>query len=125
MAAPCDVLYAQPDEHVGERLAHHDAQDEGITRARSLDAPAGQGRPKHILDVNEIGQLGHAGSLAFVRRRVQTACMPIPAAIALTITIIGAVAFLANGVRQLRRRKRNLVHWEKGEPLEGDVSDWD
>jgi hypothetical protein len=32
--------------------------------------------------------------------------------------------FLANGVRTLRRRKRNLAHWEKGEPLEG-VGDWD
>jgi len=50
--------------------------------------------------------------------------MPIPAAIALTITVIGAVAFLTNGIRALRRRKRNLEHWEKGEPLEG-VGDWD
>jgi len=24
----------------------------------------------------------------------------------------------------MRRQKRNLVHWEKGEPLEG-VGDWD
>jgi hypothetical protein len=50
--------------------------------------------------------------------------MPIFAAVALAITVIGAVAFLANGIRQLRRRKRNLEHWEKGEPLEG-VGDWD
>jgi len=50
--------------------------------------------------------------------------MPIPAAVALTITVVGAVAFLANGVRTLRRRKRNLAHWEKNEPLEG-VGDWD
>jgi hypothetical protein len=50
--------------------------------------------------------------------------MPIPAAVAVTIAVIGGVVFLANGVRTLRRRKRNLVHWEKGEPLEG-VGDWD
>jgi hypothetical protein len=50
--------------------------------------------------------------------------MPLFAAVALTITVAGSVAFLANSVRQLRRRKRNLEHWEKGEPLEG-VGDWD
>jgi hypothetical protein len=50
--------------------------------------------------------------------------MPVPAAVALTITVIGCIAFLANGVRALRRRRRNLKHWEKGEPLE-DVGDWD
>jgi hypothetical protein len=27
-------------------------------------------------------------------------------------------------VRTLRRRKRNLKHWENGEPLEG-TGDWD
>ena len=32
--------------------------------------------------------------------------------------------FLVRQVRELRRRKRNLKHWEKGEPLEG-VGDWD
>jgi hypothetical protein len=50
--------------------------------------------------------------------------MPTWAVIAVTITVIGAVVFLANGIRQLRRRKRNLERWEKGEPLEG-VGDWD
>jgi hypothetical protein len=50
--------------------------------------------------------------------------MPLPALIAVSIAVIGAVIFLANGVRTLLRRKRNLEHWEKGEPLEG-VGDWD
>jgi hypothetical protein len=50
--------------------------------------------------------------------------MPIPAAIAVTLAVVGSIVFLTNGVRTLRRRKRNLDHWEKGEPLEG-VGDWD
>jgi hypothetical protein len=50
--------------------------------------------------------------------------MPLPAAVALTITVVGCAVFLTNGVRALRRRKRNLEHWKKGEPLEG-VGDWD
>jgi hypothetical protein len=50
--------------------------------------------------------------------------MPLPAAVALTITVLGSVVFLVNGIRTLRRRRRNLKHWEKGEPLE-DVGDWD
>jgi hypothetical protein len=50
--------------------------------------------------------------------------MPVPAIVAVSIAVIGAVVFLANGIRTLRRRKRNLAHWEKGEPLEG-VGDWD
>jgi Tfp pilus assembly protein PilV len=44
--------------------------------------------------------------------------------IAVLIASISCVAFLAAQVRTLRRRKRNLVHWEKDEPLEG-VGDWD
>jgi len=36
----------------------------------------------------------------------------------------GCVVWLAQQVRNLRRQKRNLRHWEKGEPLEG-VGDWD
>jgi hypothetical protein len=50
--------------------------------------------------------------------------MPVPAAIAVTIAVVGSIVFLTNGVRTLRRRKRNLEHYEKGEPLEG-VGDWD
>ena len=36
----------------------------------------------------------------------------------------GCVVFLVRQVRELRRQKRNLEHWEKGEPLEG-VGEWD
>jgi hypothetical protein len=50
--------------------------------------------------------------------------MPLPAIVAVSITVIGSVVFLGNGIRTLRRRKRNLEHWKKGEPLEG-VGDWD
>jgi hypothetical protein len=50
--------------------------------------------------------------------------MPLWAKIATAIACIGAAAFLIAQVRTLRRRKRNLAHWEKDEPLEG-VGDWD
>jgi hypothetical protein len=50
--------------------------------------------------------------------------MPIPAIIAVSIAVIGSIVFLANQVRTLRRRKRNLKHWENNEPLEG-VGEWD
>ncbi|HMF41557.1 MAG TPA: hypothetical protein VKQ32_12855 [Polyangia bacterium] len=36
----------------------------------------------------------------------------------------GCAVWLFKQVQALRRRKRNLEHWEKGEPLEG-VGDWD
>jgi hypothetical protein len=50
--------------------------------------------------------------------------MPLPALIAVTLVSIGCTAFVVSGVKTLRRRKRNLVHYEKDEPLEG-VGDWD
>jgi hypothetical protein len=50
--------------------------------------------------------------------------MPISALIIVTLVSIGCVIFLVKQVKNLRRQKRNLVHWEKGEPLEG-VGDWD
>lgn len=50
--------------------------------------------------------------------------MPLPALIVVTLVSIGAVVYLIFQVRTLRRQKRNLEHWEKGEPLEG-VGDWD
>jgi hypothetical protein len=55
---------------------------------------------------------------------VQTAKMPPWALIAVTIASIGCAMFLAAQIRTLRRRKRNLAHWEKDEPLEG-AGDWD
>jgi hypothetical protein len=50
--------------------------------------------------------------------------MPLPALVAVSVTSIGCIAFLVSGVKTLRRRKRNLLHYEKDEPLEG-VGDWD
>ena len=50
--------------------------------------------------------------------------MPLPALIAVVLVTAGCLVFLANQIRTLRRRKRNLEHWEKGEPLEG-TGDWD
>jgi hypothetical protein len=50
--------------------------------------------------------------------------MPVPALVIIVIVSAGCMVFLANQVRALRRRRRNLKHWEKGEPLEG-VGDWD
>jgi hypothetical protein len=50
--------------------------------------------------------------------------MPFWAIIAVLITVVACVAFLVSQVRTLQRRKRNLVHWEKDEPLEG-TGDWD
>jgi hypothetical protein len=63
-------------------------------------------------------------SLAFPAVRVQTPRMPLVALIAVIIVSIGCVLFLAAQVRNLRRQKRNLIHWEKDEPLEG-TGDWD
>lgn len=50
--------------------------------------------------------------------------MPLPALVAVSVTSIGCIAFLVSGVKTLRRRKRNLLHYERNEPLEG-VGDWD
>lgn len=50
--------------------------------------------------------------------------MPLPALVFVILTLVGSLVFLAYQVRSLRRQKRNLRHWERGEPLEG-VSDWD
>jgi hypothetical protein len=50
--------------------------------------------------------------------------MPLPALIAVSIASIGCVVFLVGQIRTQLRRKRNLAHWEKDEPLEG-TGDWD
>ena len=49
--------------------------------------------------------------------------MPLPAAVIVTLVVIGAVGVWTHQIRTLRRRRRNLRHWEKDEPLEG-VDDW-
>jgi hypothetical protein len=50
--------------------------------------------------------------------------MPLPMLVIVVLVSAGCVVFLVRGVRDLRRKKRNLEHYEKGEPLEG-VGDWD
>ena len=50
--------------------------------------------------------------------------MPLPMLIIVIVVGTGCVVFLVQQVRTLQRRKRNIRHWEKGEPLEG-VGDWD
>jgi len=50
--------------------------------------------------------------------------MPLPALIIVVLVSAGAVVYLIGQVRNLRRQKRNLQHWERGEPLEG-AGDWD
>ena len=64
------------------------------------------------------------GSLAFAGAKVQTERMPLPMLIVAVLVSAGCVVWLLRQVRELRRRKRNLEHWEKGEPLEG-TGDWD
>jgi hypothetical protein len=49
--------------------------------------------------------------------------MPPAVAVIVVVVAIGAVIFWANQIRALRRRRRNLRHWERDEPLEG-VDDW-
>ena len=55
---------------------------------------------------------------------VQTRRMPIPVVVIVVIVSAGCAAFLANQIRTLRRRRRNLRHWENDEPLEG-TGEWD
>jgi hypothetical protein len=50
--------------------------------------------------------------------------MPIPAILAVSLAVIGGTIMIVHEVRTLRRRKRNLKHWENNEPLE-KVGDWD
>jgi hypothetical protein len=50
--------------------------------------------------------------------------MPLGFKIVIALVSLGCIIFLVGQVRTLRRQKRNLEHWENGEPLEG-VGDWD
>jgi hypothetical protein len=50
--------------------------------------------------------------------------MPLPAIVIVVIVSVGCLIWLSVQVRTLRRRKRNIKHWERGEPLEG-ANDWD
>ena len=125
VAAPLDAFERAPHQHRRERLADHDAQDGRIAGARRGDPLAHDGGAQARFDMDEIGQLGHRrDSLAFRGAKVQTRGMPLPMIIIVVLVGAGCVVFLVQQVRTLRRQKRNLKHWEKGEPLEG-VGDWD
>jgi hypothetical protein len=50
--------------------------------------------------------------------------MPLPAKIMVAITTIGSIALIVFQIRDLLRRKRNLKHFERDEPLE-KTDDWD
>jgi hypothetical protein len=50
--------------------------------------------------------------------------MPLPMLIIVVLVSAGCVVWLVRQVKELRRQKRNLRHWERGEPLEG-AGDWD
>lgn len=49
--------------------------------------------------------------------------MPASLAVIAGLAVIGALVLWGNQIRTLRRRRRNLRHWERDEPLEG-VDDW-
>jgi hypothetical protein len=55
---------------------------------------------------------------------IQTGAMPLPAKIMVAITTLGSIALIVHQIRDLLRRRRNLKHFERGEPLE-KVDDWD
>lgn len=51
--------------------------------------------------------------------------MPTWAAVLLTLTVLVCGGYLFHQIKQVRLKRRNLRHWEKGEPLEGGVDKWD
>jgi hypothetical protein len=50
--------------------------------------------------------------------------MPLPAIVIVVIVAVGCLVWLTFQIRTLLRRKRNIKHWERDEPLEG-ANDWD
>lgn len=51
--------------------------------------------------------------------------MPPAMMVVLTIGTIWAVFYVGRSVRSVFLQRRNLAHYEKGEPLEGGVDKWD
>jgi hypothetical protein len=51
--------------------------------------------------------------------------MPLWAIIAVSLALAGASFYVSIGIRTFFRRRRNIARWERGEPLEGGVDDWD
>jgi len=50
--------------------------------------------------------------------------MPLGIKVVVVITALGSLSLFAYQIRDLMRRKRNLIHFERDEPLEG-ANDWD
>ena len=50
--------------------------------------------------------------------------MPMSFRIIVSIACLGGIAMIVRQVRDLRRQKRNLKHWERDEPLE-NTDGWD
>jgi len=57
-------------------------------------------------------------------KSVQTPGMPLSARIIVSITAIGSIALIVYQIRDLLRRRRNLKHFERDEPLE-KTDHWD
>lgn len=49
--------------------------------------------------------------------------MPGAASVIVGITVLGSIAMVVFQIRDLLRRRRNLKHFERNEPLE-KVDDW-
>lgn len=49
--------------------------------------------------------------------------MPGTAGVIVGITVLGSIAMVVFQIRDLLRRRRNLRHFERGEPLE-KTDDW-
>ncbi len=64
LPAPLDRLQPPPGEQSREGLTHHDAQDGRIPGAGGRDGLSGQRSAQHILDMDQIGQLGHGRLVA-------------------------------------------------------------
>ena len=50
--------------------------------------------------------------------------MPLPLRVCAIIAALGGAGMIVRQIRDLRRQRRNLKHWEKDEPLEGGDG-WD
>ncbi len=120
-------LEPPPDEQRREGLAHHDPQDGRIAGAGGGDGLSGQRSAQHILDMDQIGQLGHGGRHLVWHSSVapvQTPLMPLWALIAVVIASIGCTPSSPPRSGPCAAASATSLHWEKDEPLEG-VGDWD
>jgi hypothetical protein len=45
--------------------------------------------------------------------------------VVLSIGTLGCALYVGNSIRSVLLQRRNLVHYEKNEPLEGGVDRWD